>query len=69
MHFEIISKITHIKTIAVDNSIRDIKRLRKEYGAGRWRKLKGMPCCVLKMEEYVKLKSIGMKLMALGKKK
>ena len=42
MHFEIISKITHIEIIAVGNSIRDIKRLRKEYGHGRWRKVKGV---------------------------
>ncbi len=42
MHFEIISEITNIETIAVGNSIRDIKRLRKHYGRGRWRKLKGV---------------------------
>jgi len=40
--FEIISEITDIETIAVDNSIREILRLRKQYGQGRWRKLKGI---------------------------
>jgi hypothetical protein len=40
--FEIIGRITNIQTIAVGNSIRDLKRLRKSYGAGRWRKLKGI---------------------------
>lgn len=39
--FEIISDIEDIETIAVGNRIRDIKRLRKTYGSGRWRKLKG----------------------------
>ncbi|CAG0978289.1 hypothetical protein ANRL3_01961 [Anaerolineae bacterium] len=39
--FEIISEITDIEIIGVGNSIRDIARLRKRYGAGRWRKLKG----------------------------
>ena len=40
--FEIISEITDIETIAVSSSIRDIERLRKRYGRGRWRKLKGI---------------------------
>jgi len=42
MNFEIISEITEIETIAVGSSIRDVKRLRKQYGKGRWRKLKGV---------------------------
>ena len=41
-HFEIIGKIEDIETIAVGRSIRDIERLRRQYGAGRWRKLKGV---------------------------
>jgi len=42
MNFEIISPITDIEIIAAGNSIRDINRLRRMYGAGRWRKLKGV---------------------------
>ncbi len=42
MHFEIISEITNIETIAVGNSIRDLRRLRKQYGRERWRKMKGI---------------------------
>lgn len=41
MHFEIIGRIEGIKTIAVGGRIRDIMRLRKQFGTGRWRKLKG----------------------------
>lgn len=41
MNFEIIGKIEDIETIAVGSSIRDLSRLRRQYGAGRWRKLKG----------------------------
>jgi len=41
MKVEVIGRITDIETIAVGNSIRDITRLRKMYGAGRWRKRKG----------------------------
>jgi len=41
MYFEIIGEIEGIQTIAVGKSIRDLARLRKQFGAGRWRKLKG----------------------------
>jgi hypothetical protein len=41
MYFEIIGEIENIEIIAVGKSIRDILRLRKQFGAGRWRKLKG----------------------------
>lgn len=41
MNFEIIGKIEDIETIAVGSSIRDLARLRRQYGAGRWGKLKG----------------------------
>jgi hypothetical protein len=40
--FEIIGEITDIETIAVGRSIREIGRLRKQYGSGRWRKLNGV---------------------------
>ncbi len=39
--FEIISNITEIETIAVGNAIREINRLKRNYGSGRWRKMKG----------------------------
>jgi hypothetical protein len=42
MSFEIISEITDIEVIAVGSSIDDLARLRKQYGRGRWRKLKGI---------------------------
>ena len=41
MDFEIIGEITDIEIIAVARSIRELPRLRKLYGQGRWRKLKG----------------------------
>jgi hypothetical protein len=42
VNFEIIGEITEIETIAIGSKIRDITRLRKMYGKGRWRKLKGV---------------------------
>jgi len=40
--FEIVSDITDSETIAIDSAIRELARLRKLYGPGRWRKLKGI---------------------------
>ena len=42
MYFEIVGEITHAETIAAGSSIREISRLRKLYGRGRWRKRKGI---------------------------
>ena len=42
MWFELLGTITEVETIAAGNSIREIARLRKRYGAGRWRKRKGI---------------------------
>jgi acid stress-induced BolA-like protein IbaG/YrbA len=42
MYFEIIGEITDIEVIAVGSGIRDRMRLRRQFGQGRWRKLKGM---------------------------
>lgn len=42
MNFEIVGEITEIETIAVSDSIREVQRLRRVYGRGRWRKLKGV---------------------------
>jgi hypothetical protein len=42
MHFEIVGKITEIEIIAVGPGIRILSVLRKRYGKGRWRKLKGV---------------------------
>jgi hypothetical protein len=39
--FEIIGTIEGVTTIAVGSRIREIKRLRKAFGKGRWRKVKG----------------------------
>jgi hypothetical protein len=42
MYFDIISDIDDIETIAINRGVRDLARLRKYYGAGRWRKRKGI---------------------------
>jgi hypothetical protein len=42
MDFEVVGEITAIETFAVGSSIRELPRLRRAYGAGRWRKRKGL---------------------------
>jgi len=42
MYFEVLGDITDIETFATGSSIREIARLRKRYGRGRWRKRKGI---------------------------
>jgi len=49
MNFEILGEIREVETIAIGVSIRDLARLRKVYGPGRWRKVKGIA--------YVRLRS------------
>lgn len=41
MYFEIVGEVADIEVIARGGAIRDIARLRRKYGPGRWRKLKG----------------------------
>jgi hypothetical protein len=41
MQFEILGEIANAETIAIGSGIREIARLRKLYGRGRWRKRKG----------------------------
>ena len=38
---KLVSEITNIEIIAVNKSIRDLARLNRMHGSGRWRKLKG----------------------------
>jgi len=47
MPFEIISAITEVETIAINRGIREVARLRKRYGRGRWRKRKGIATVLL----------------------
>ena len=42
MQFEIITEIENVEIIASGSGIRILSILRKRYGAGRWRKLKGI---------------------------
>jgi hypothetical protein len=42
MPFEILGEISEVETFATGSGIREIARLRKVHGRGRWRKRKGI---------------------------
>lgn len=42
MDFQISGEITEVETFAVGSGIRELKRLIRVYGKGRWRKRKGV---------------------------
>lgn len=42
MRFEILGEISGIETFATGSAIREVARLRRVYGLGRWRKRKGV---------------------------
>ena len=69
MYFEIISEIEDIETIAVGGRIRDIMRLRKQYGLGRWRKLKGVAKILLQNGNVCKAKLHWYEAHGIGRKK
>jgi len=69
MFFEVIGEITDVERIAVRSGIRDVERLRKSYGRGRWRKLKGFALVRLEDGTNAMLNYTGMRRMELEKGK
>ena len=53
MYFEIIGEISAVETIATGSGIRELARLRKRYGRGRWRKRKGVARVRVQVGEIV----------------
>lgn len=41
MYFDIIGEVDEQETIATGSAIRELSRLNRVYGKGRWRKMKG----------------------------
>ena len=42
MDFKILDPLSEVETIAAGSDIRELKRLQRAYGRGRWRKRKGV---------------------------
>ncbi|MGR3176788.1 MAG: hypothetical protein ACUZ8E_01870 [Candidatus Anammoxibacter sp.] len=69
MYFEIIGSIKYVETIAVVHSIRELKRLQKQFGKGRWRKLKGIANVRLRNGEILTAEIHWYEAHGIGKKK
>jgi hypothetical protein len=69
LYFEIIGEITEVETIAVGSKIREIARLRKQFGKGRWRKLKGVATVRLKNGRIRKVELHWYEAHGIGKRK
>jgi hypothetical protein len=48
LDFKLLGRLTEVETIAAGAEIRELKRLRRVYGPGRWRKRKGVARVELK---------------------
>lgn len=67
--FEIVGAVLQLETIAVGNRIRELKRLEKAYGKGRWRKRKALLGFGSQMAASTRRKSTSTKRTASGAKK
>ena len=47
MKFDVVGQITGVEVVASGSAIRVLRTLRKVYGRGRWRKLKGVATILL----------------------
>jgi len=68
MDFEILGDLTGVDTIARGSGIREVKRLRKQYGRGRWRKRKGFAEVRLATGEIVKAELHWYEATGIGKR-
>ena len=68
MHFDIIGEIENVETIAVGSRIRELPRLEKMYGSGRWRKMKGEATIRLRNSRVVRAEIHWYEAHGIGKK-
>lgn len=65
---EIIGEISEVETIATGSGIREIARLRRFYGRGRWRKRKGVAEVHLESGEIVRAEIHWYEATGIGKR-
>ncbi len=68
MYFEIIGEPSAVETIAAGSGIRELARLRKRYGRGRWRKRKGIARVRLPSGEIVRAELHWYEATGIGKR-
>ena len=68
VYFQIIGEVSAVETIAAGSGIRELARLRKRYGRGRWRKRKGVARVRLESGEIVLAEMHWYEATGLGKR-
>ena len=68
MYFEIVGPIDSAETIARGTGIRELKRLKRTYGFGNWRKRKGIAWIKLHNGELLKAELHWYEASGLGKR-
>jgi hypothetical protein len=68
VYFEIIGELSAVETIATGSGIRELARLRKRYGRGRWRKRKGIARVRLPAGEIVRAEVHWYEATGIGKR-
>ena len=68
MYFEIVGELSAVETIATGSGIRELARLRKRYGRGRWRKRKGIARVRLPSGEVVRAELHWYEATGIGKR-
>ena len=68
MYFEIVSEISEVETFATGRTIRELRRLNRVYGKGRWRKRKGIATVRLRNGETRLVELHWYEATGLGKK-
>ena len=68
MYFEIIGELSAVETIATGSGIRELARLRKRHGRGRWRKRKGIARVRLPSGEVVRAELHWYEATGIGKR-
>ena len=66
--FEVVGTIEDIETIAIGKRIREISRLQKAFGPGRWRKLKGNAVVRFEDGQFTASSFIGMRRAGLAER-
>jgi hypothetical protein len=69
VYFEIIEEIGETEIIAIGGNIRDIMRIQKQFGPGRWRKVKGIAKVRLENGRICKAELHWYEAHGIGKKK
>ena len=69
MYFEIVGKVEDIERIAIGGRINDIMRLHRQFGRGRWRKLKGVAKVRIAGRQFRKAEVHWYEAHGIGKKK